>query len=611
MNWKPTGILLAAAAILFALIWTVDRPIRAQRLRAASRIILPGFDPSSVTNIEIKPRHASEIIAVRTEGSNPGWKLTRPIPYPAQAGLIQALLSLLPKLEWQERITAEELKNEPEAQEKYGFAEAQVEIAVSGPGGAHKILIGQSAIADDQVFLEVVGNPDIYLVNTAFLQLVPSDKDQWRDPALLNLAQTPFQFIQVRSTGKEFDLERNPTNNLWMMTNPVVARADTAKVNQLLEQLDKLRARQFVSDNPKTDLEPYGLQTSPETPNLDLSFWQGTNLAAELQMGLTLSNYPDFAFARRQDPSNIVIIPREPVRAWQNAYSNFLDYHLISVSPGSIAAIQVQGEGGERFSVQKQSDGQWQAQDGTTFPVDAVLMRDWLVAFTNITTQTEKTVATDLAAYGLEHPLLRYTLQAGGASHSVIAQIEFGANKRGRIFERRADEKNVNAINPDDFGRLPHAAWEMRDRSVWSFGASNVVSLTIHQQGATREYLRDPNGEWTFAPGSSGPEVNWLQLEEGVHRLGGLRAVYWSGVGETNLPRFGFAKTNLSLSFEVKRGDRKETLEIEFGNRSPYSYPYASVVKDGQRLIFEFPVDLYENFVDTVMTIPTAMRYYH
>ena len=95
-----------------------------------------------------------------------------------------------------------------------------------------------------------------------------------------------------------------------------------------------------------------------------------------------------------------------------------------------------------------------------------------------------------------------------------------------------------------------------------------------------------------------------------MHRLGELRAVYWSGVGDAHLQDFGFAKTDFGLSLEVKRGDQTGTCSIEFGGRSPYSYPYASVVRNGQRLIFEFPVDLYENFVEHDMTIPAALRYH-
>ena len=344
-----------------------------------------------------------------------------------------------------------------------------------------------------------------------------------------------------------------------------------------------------------------------------MSFWGGSNLTAELQVGASPTNQPSLAFARRQDPGNVVVIDREALRPWQGAYTNFLDYHFISLSPDSIGAIAVQGEG--RFAVQKQTNGQWQVRAGTTFPADAGLMRDWLASFTNIQTQIEKTVATDFAEYGLTPPLLQYTLQAdGGAagpSNTVIARIEFGANKSGKIFERRPDESFVNLISADDFNRLPRAAWQLRDRRIWTFDSSNVLSLTVHQLGVTRKYLRDPEGEWTFAPGYHGPPgVNWPSLEEGVHRLGELSAVYWSGVGDAPGQEFGFAAMDFGLSLEVKRGDKTETCSIEFGGRSPYSYPYASVVRNGQRLIFEFPADLYDNFVEHDMTIPAALRYH-
>jgi hypothetical protein len=614
MNWRFTWILLTASAVLFAFIWLVERPNREARLRQAGRIVLPGFDPASVNNIEIKPHGAGEIQAGRLDGSNGPWQMTRPISYPAQSGPILALLDALAKLEWQDRISARELQDQPDGQEKYGFTQPQFEVFLQGSGVPHKILIGQSSALGDQAYLEVVGSPDIYLVNAGLLPLIPLDKNQWRDLSLLNLTRLPYQSIQVRSPGGGFELERDPTNRLWFMKKPVTARADNDRINALLERLQGLRVRQFVSDDPQADLELYGLQTSPQTPVLDLSFLRGSNVAAELQVGAGQTNQPTLAFARRQDPSNVVVIDREVLRPWQGAYTNFLDNHFISISPDSIGTIIVRGEGGQ-FAVQKQTNGEWQVRAATTFPADAILMRDWLAAFTNIQTQVEKTVATDFAPYGLTRPLSHYALQAeGGAgksSNTVMAQIEFGANKNGRIFERRTDELSVNIITPDDFDRLPRMAWQLRDRRIWSFDSSNVLSLTIHQLGATRILLRDPEGEWTFAPGFHGPPmVNWPSLEEGVHRLGQLRAVFWSGVGNAHWQEFGFTKMDFGLSLEVKRGDRTETYSIDFGSRSPYSYPFASVVQNGQRLIFEFPVDLYENFVEHDMTIPAALRYH-
>ncbi len=65
------------------------------------------------------------------------------------------------------------------------------------------------------------------------------------------------------------------------------------------------------------------------------------------------------------------------------------------------------------------------------------------------------------------------------------------------------------------------SSWQLRDRRIWNFDSSNVVSVTIHQEGATRKYLRDPEGEWTFAPGYQGPPfINSFSTEEGIHRIG-------------------------------------------------------------------------------------------
>jgi hypothetical protein len=162
------------------------------------------------------------------------------------------------------------------------------------------------------------------------------------------------------------------------------------------------------------------------------------------------------------------------------------------------------------------------------------------------------------------------------------------------------------------FDHMPRVSWQLRDRSIWNFDPSNIVSVAIHYLGGDRKYLRDPSGEWTFAPGYHGPPFpNWPQLNETLYRLGRLRAIYWDGIGDDPSDKFGFKDADHRVTLEVKTSDKTEQLEIEFGRRSPYLHPYAAVVKDGQRLIFEFPVDVFDNYVVPVMTLPAALRQRH
>jgi hypothetical protein len=608
MNWRPTWVLLAAAAVMLAFIALVEHPLRRQRELQASRLILPGLEAWQVTNIEIHPWGQAVIEAVRQSASNHSWRLVRPVSYPAQNQLLAALLEALKKLEWQDRINERELNDRPNAQEDFGFTKPLFTLLLQGSGPDRRLEIGDLGAFNDQVSLQVVGNTTIYQTAPDILHLLPRDQRLWRDQSLLSLTNVAFQTLRVRSAGQEFDLERDATNHLWYMSKPLPrARADTAKINDLLSRLQTVLVSDFVTDDPQADLESYGQQSTETAPELALSFLDGTNTVAGLQVGRSVTNYPAYAYARRGGPGNIVVVAKEPLKPWQTPYTNFLDQHFISLSPSLIASIAVRGE--DDFEVRRQTNGQWVVAAGKSFPADALLMDYWLAGFTNMPTEIAKRVVTDFSEYGLSHPCLQYIVRFNpDAGAAAEARIDFGTNQAGKVFERRLDEDFVNTVSRNEFDLLPRVSWELRDREVWNFASSNVVSVTIQQRGGVLKYLRDPDGNWTYAPGFNNQvPINSFATEACVFQIGRLRAIYWDGVGEEHLERFGFPQADYEVAFEVKQGGTNETCRIQFGTRSPTHYhPYASVVRDGQRLIFEFPAGLYDNLVEPNLTLYTA-----
>jgi hypothetical protein len=240
-------------------------------------------------------------------------------------------------------------------------------------------------------------------------------------------------------------------------------------------------------------------------------------------------------------------------------------------------------------------------------------MEYWLAAFTNVSTEIVKTVVTEFSEYGLGHPALQYTVRFGPEEGAQAeARLEFGTNQTGKVFERRLGEDGVNTINAEDFAQLPRVSWQLRDRQIWNFASSNVVSVTVLQLGGTNKLLRDPDGNWTYAPGFNNQvPIDSPAVEECVFRMGRLRAIYWDGEGDENLERFGFDKTRHEVDFAVKHGATNETFSIKFGARSPFLHPYATVVRDGEHLVFEFPADLFEGFVEPNLTVYTARHPYH
>lgn len=603
MTW---GLVVAAAG-LFALIYFVEHPMREARQRQASRQMLPELDPAAVSSLVVHPANQLEI---RAECRSNSWRLTKPIIYNANNQKIQDFLIYLSNLQWVDRILAEDLQGHTNALVEYGFIVPQFSVEIGDSHGSRTLRVGTNSAMGDKVFLQVGGSEIIYAASIEVLKKMPASKDDWRDTEVMPLADLNFDGIKVRSGAKTVELNRD-AEGFWRLHSPLQARADSPKILHLLEKLQSLQAAGFVAEETAVDLSGYGLHTSALTPALELSFLSKTNPVFVLQMGASPTNHPELVYVRRQKPANIITVPKEPLLLWQAAYTNFLDHHLISCPADQIDSIEVHGQ--DQFTLRR-VDGSWQVYPGgaAPFPADAGLMRFLVDTFTNTQTEVEQTVVAAFENYGLSQPAVVYTLRGISTvgQTNLLAQIELGTNKEGRAFERRTDETSVNNISGDLFRYLPKASWQLRDRRVWNFESNDVMKITVRQAGSTRKMMRDLNGEWTFVPGSKG-QISPDTLEYTLHRLGRLTAYFWDDVGDANLEQYGFRETDYSIELEVKRLSGTEKLKLDFGKRSPYLQPYAMVMLDGRRWIFEFPAELYEGGVQLDLTIPPALREAH
>lgn len=589
MNSKTTWSCLAVAALVFAFIFFVELPLRKKANDLRSTKIFPEFKVASANHIEVQ-RAGDEISAVRTNNS---WLLTKPFVYPAAGEHIEALLKALADLNWQAQITAAELKNHPKAQEEFGFNAPIASLTVE-PGGVN-LLVGTNTPVGQQVYVQIVGSAGIYVIDSEFLKLLPRSANDWRDPFLFRFSG-PINAVKSRSGNKAFTLVH--TNGSWRLPQ---ARADNSKIAELLKKTAEVQITKFETEDPQADLEQFGLQT----PEMELSFAFDTNVLATLQVGRSPTNDPSVVFAKLQNQNHIFRVSKDALAGWRASATNFVDRHLVSLSSNEIAQvaqIDVRGEGS--FSLRRKGDS-WTMPAAPNFPVDSDLIHDVLTLLGRAEVDIEKEVVTDFASYGLAPPALDYALKKNGApSNSILAQINFGTNQPGKVFVRRLDEYSdtVNSIRPEQYERLPRASWQFRDRRIWNFSSNEVVSVTIHQKGQERNIIRNAKGDWSFAPGSQGI-INTFSFDEALYRLGDLKAVFWTSLDEKNPERFGFKEADHQITIELKRGDKTETLSLEFGGFSEFGTRYSAIMLNGARAVFEFPWPLFFEVQDS-LTIP-------
>ena len=590
MNPRLTWRWLLLAAALAVAVVVQHRYFRKTEIAPVK--ILPQLRPDAVTSVQVL-LGPLEIQAERTNSG--GWSLTRPIVYPAQATGIEVLLAKLARLTPAVRIDANELKNRPRADEEFGFASPQASVVIRQGEELMRLLLGGLTSPGDQLYLRLDGVEAVYVVDADLLKLVPRSANEWRETVLLNLKDLAFDRLAITNGGKmAVEFQRESTNAAWQMLHPLQLRADSSRIDRALEKLQSTRVSQFISEDPKADLEGFGLRP----PELELTFGQGTNILARLQFGKT--NEAGQVYSKRPGLDTVVTVSNELVSPWRSSVNEFRAQHLISPDQ-PVESIEISGQ--EKFSLQRQTNDSWRVLP-QNIVADASLVADLLAVLSGAPIDFVQDNVTDsgLTEYGLTSPIRRYILRSspvpvGEGTNRPLAELLFGSQKGNRVFVRRTDESAVYGISVADFERLPASSWQFRERRLWNFGDEEIAGATIRKEGKTCQIVRKDRYKWSFAPGSQGIIKNELALEETIRGLARATAAAWVARGEQHRARFGFNPGSLQVALDLKSGEKAS---VEFGGAAPSALEYAAVTFDGQLWIFEFPSPLFRDVMNAL-----------
>lgn len=592
MRWKTTWLLLMLAGVLFAFIYLVERHWGGTSLTVQPLPRLLSLKPTDVTSLQL--RRTNQLF-LRVERTNETWNMTVPLVYPAHLYKIEGLLQALNNVTVQTHIPLEELSGRNQTIADFGLDIPRATLTLQHNGRRTEILFGTKTSPGDQVYVQLLSAPGISVVSAELFDLLPRSHNDWRDNAVVPLRGLVWNRMEVRASGRGFAIQFDPTNKVFYLAKPTPARADGSKLEAMLQTIINSRVVEFVTDNQRVELEPFGLQP----PEAELVFGRDTNDVLLVQFGKSPTNDPASVFVRRFGLGNIVLAPQSLLDAIRPSHTELRDPHLLSFSVAAVDAIEVVGE--ENFTVRRQTNDTWTVGEPQPMLADAQLIREWLNRLARLEGAVEKDVVTDFSSpYGLLPPARQYVLKSfstnatGGLTNRILAQLDIGARREDKLFarSRRADDPSVYTIKSMDYERLPSAAWQLRDRRVWAFTTNQISRVTIRHRGYDRQLLRSANGDWTLAPGTQGV-INTFAVEEAMYRLGELRAAVWVARGEEHRASYGFTEAGHKITIELKNGEKPPVLNLEFGGRASSQFPYALATVDGQTWIFEFPLALY------------------
>jgi hypothetical protein len=597
MNSKATAIWFVIAAALFASCLFLVRHFRPAD--TTSPQVLGHFVAANVTSIQVDPAGAPEIRAVRTNNS---WQLLKPVSYPGQQRAINALLEAFQGLTPVLRIQASELHQNHVTDADYGFDTPRFSIVINEGDERQQLQIGNPTALRDQVYVRVVGVDGAYVTDASWLDLLPRTGDNWRDTSLV-AATTAIDWIVLTNGTRSIELRRDPKTQLWRMLFPLVARADSAFIDQSLLKLQAAQISQFVS--PDVDNPTYGLQP----PSLDLWLGSGTNFLTSLHVGKTATNDPAADYIERDSLNSVALTSKESLSPWRKQVNDFRDRQLLELTQ-PVTSIDVDAV--ETFTLQRFGSNQWSVV-GQKYPADTGTVTEFLkiLAGMKVTKFVKDVVTPEIfQSYGLTTNSHQITLHSTvDGTNTVLAQIIFGNVDTNGVYVRRADEGFVYRVSLADANQLLDHAFQFRERQIWNFTGRDVAQVTLRQNGKVRQIIHNGPGQWTLAAGSQGmiaeryieESIGGAQNEPGLCQLS---AWLWERPNVTDADAqtiYGFNTNNLQITVDLKNGEKHT---VDFGSEITARHTaLASVMLDGQRWVFWFPPVLYQ-FVYYYLTIP-------
>lgn len=595
MNWKSTWILIGLAGALLAFILFFERHAATTDAPPAR---LLAFKAAQVTNIQIR---LTNQLLLRVERPRAGalWNYTFPIAYPAKVHAIEWLIQSLEEAVPLTHIPKQELEASRRTIAEFGLDVPQATLTLQHNGERTEVMFGAKTPVGDGVYVQVMSQPDIYVLDAELVKRMPRTYQDWRELGLFTTTGFKMNRVEIRSAGRGFTLDIDESRGSFVLSKPTIARADPTKVIALLQKLLSTQVSQFVSDNPRADLEQYGLQP----PEAEVTFLVGSNeqytATFAVQFGRSPTNDPAVVYARRLTTTNIVLVPKTVLEAVQISHSDVRDLHLTSFPPQLVDSIEVIGA--ESFTLQRGTNQTWSITEPAATVADTNAVRELLENLVLMEGAVEKDVVTDFTPYGLTTPARRYVIKAsltnaaGVVSNRVIAELALGSVQDNKVFARRPDEATVYSLQRDQVFRLPRETWQLRDRRIWNFTTNEVAKVAVTYLGNSRTLQRSASAAWSIAEGTGiVPSVNPM-LEETLFRLGNLHAGVWVDRGENKRAVYGFTGNTSKIAIELKNGEKPQTRFVEFGRPglSPTGLPYALTEIDGQTWVFEFPPTLY------------------
>ncbi len=583
---------LTVGLFAYIMIYEVPRDVREDEVQSVA--LLPDFEKDQVSALELQTTNETIRVEKQMDGN---WKLVSPDDYPAENRVLEVLFEACLNVHSHKLVSEREIETQPKGLANYGLENPRYVLTLESGGQKHVIRVGDSAPSTTFTYVQVGDEKQLHLASAGFVTYIPPSADLVRSRSLLLMGEDGFDQFEIKTASGGFTAVRGDDGD-WRITEPPpVKRADSYKLNLLAEQLRGWEVRAFVRVDNAEAVEKLGLKT----PQATLTLSRDDEPLSKIEFGLEPEDQQGIVFARLGFQGNMVMVENRLLQALKLPFSEFRDRRLLNVDPSQVQRIEVDGSEGV-FTLQKWPYDHWRFMNHTNLVADPAftqMMVTNLVSLEILRNGWESDVVTDYKPFGLAQPSQTIKLftttnaSNGGLTNVHLATLAIGTNDMaGKTFVKTDQGTSVYGVSTTTIDRVPQKVTELRDRRIWSYFLTNVVSVRISEKGKALKLAPNKTGKWSVIEGNGGINVGGFITT--LFSVCQLEAEAWVSVPERQLPYLGITADAHSVEIEFNDNGNLVKRKLIIGKQAPNKNGFISTLVDGKPAVFELKQNVYE-----------------
>ncbi len=313
---------------------------------------------------------------------------------------------------------------------------------------------------------------------------------------LLNVLPDSVDRVMITSgDGSKTTLERSPVQDIvpsqWQMTEPLVSRADSDRVAQLIEDILALKPRQQIPDH---DIPHTGL----DQPHFVIELVTHDQKKALLQIG-NAQSVGGGMYVRVGGQKAVYVVSADLLTELNQPIDTLRDLQLAATPIAEIQTVTIHQKNSE-VTLQRDRQNQWVITAPTTMPADQQQVKDLLaaivglraVSFVNSATVDNRNMNPTFLTITLGTSPKSATASIGTLSQSIT--ISFGDYDdilKKNVLVATSDSPGNARVLASARDNLMKSAIDLRDRTILVIDPWQVskVRITIRPQAAASNPL--------------------------------------------------------------------------------------------------------------------------